>query len=165
MSRWFDTYGLSEVHENLIIGALPLDIDDVAVLAELGIQRVLNLVEDQEYPPGSREEVEHALVAAGIEEHRMNLVDFGRLPAERLEEAVREVVVWLRDGQRSYVHCRAGWQRSAAVAAGTVAVLDGLGIEEALQEVQMRKPSANPLPHQREDLWTWWSQRSGLNRR
>src|SRR5207248_2493797 len=56
----------------------------------------------------------------------------------------------------TYLHCRAGWQRSAAVAAGVVALRDGLDIDEALDFVRRRKPSADPLPHQREDLRRWW---------
>jgi hypothetical protein len=44
-----------------------------------------------------------------------------------------------------------------------VAIYDGLGIEQALDFVQQRKPSADPLPHQRDDLRTWWRERSGLH--
>jgi protein-tyrosine phosphatase len=159
MSRWFTQYGFAEVHEGLFVGAYPLDESDVAELHALGIVRILNLVEDQEYPPTARAAIEPALAAAGIEEHRMNLTDFGRLPADRLETAVGIVVPWLREGQRSYLHCRAGWQRSAAVAAGAVAIVDGLDIDTALALIQQRKPSADPLPHQREDLRAWWERR------
>lgn len=164
ISDWFMTYGFAEVHDNLLVGAYPLDEQDVAVLERMGIERVLNLVEDQEYPPGRRDLVEAALRAAGIEEHRMSLTDFGRLPAERLEPAVQEVLSWMRHGVLSYVHCRAGRQRSAAVAAGAVAIYNGLSIDEALAYVRQRKPFAEPLPHQREDLLTWWAERSGLHR-
>jgi protein-tyrosine phosphatase len=66
---------------------------------------------------------------------------------------------WLREGQNVYVHCRAGWQRSAAIAAALIAVRDGVDIDEAIAQVQLRKPSADPLPHQREDLWRWWHER------
>lgn len=162
MSHWFETYGFADVHDNLIIGAYPLDGDDVGVLGEMRVRRMLNLVEDQEYPPGHRRLVEALLPQAGIQERRMSLTDFGRLPPDRLEPAVQQTVAWMRQGLLSYVHCRAGWQRSAAVAAGAIAVLDGLGIDDALALVQQRKPSADPLPHQLEDLRTWWMQRSGL---
>jgi hypothetical protein len=165
MSEWFRTYGLAEVHDGLIIGAYPLDAQDVGALEGLGIDRILNLVEDQEYPPGHRAEVEEALARAGIGEQRMNLTDFGRLPIDRLDAAVKQVVGWLQEGRVSYVHCRAGWQRSAAVAAGAVAIYDGIGIEEALDYVRWRKPSADPLPHQRDDLWDWWMVRGGLHPR
>jgi protein-tyrosine phosphatase len=159
VSRWFRSYGFADVFDNLLVGAYPLDQDDVAMLAHVGVQRILNLTEDAEYRPGDRGEVERALGAAGIEERRMSLTDYGGLPSETLEAAVQEVNAWLDEGARSYVHCRAGWQRSAAVAAGVVAVRTGHDIDEALEYVRRRKPSADPLPHQREDLRRWWSAR------
>ena len=135
------------------------------MLAGMRVEQILNLVEDQEYAPGRRVLVEEALHDAGIAEERMSLTDFGRLPADRLEPAVQRVVGWLRAGRLSYVHCRAGWQRSAAVAAGAIAIYAGLSIDQALAYVRERKPSAEPLPHQRDDLHTWWAERSGLHRR
>ena len=165
MSSWFRSYGFADVHDGLIIGAYPLDGDDVDTLARMGVREVLNLVEDQEYPPGQRQQVAEALERAGITETRLQLTDFGRLPADQLEPAVRQVVDWMQDGRLAYVHCRAGWQRSAAVAMGAVAISDGVPLEDAIAQVQRRKPSADPLPHQREDLRTWWTQRSHLHRR
>lgn len=159
MSRWFRSYGFAEVFDGLIVGAYPLDEDDVATLARAGVQRVLNLTEDVEYRPGERQGVVEALAAAGIEERRLSLTDYGNLPAASLETAVGVLSAWLDEDARAYVHCRAGWQRSAAVAAGVVAVRSGMGIERALAYVQDRKPSADPLPHQREDLRRWWAGR------
>ncbi len=159
MSQWFLAYGFADVSEDLLIGAYPLDVDDVRLLEGLGVRRVLNLAEDREYAPGQQRQAAGALAAAGIEETRMSLVDYGRLPSDALEAAVEKVVGWLHAGERSYVHCRAGWQRSAAVAAGVVAVRDGISIDLALDRVRVRKPSANPLPHQREDLMRWWQER------
>ena len=160
MSRWFQSYGFAEVLDDLIVGAYPLDKDDVAAVAHLGVRRVLNLTEDSEYRRGDREAVQRALTAAGIEERRLGLTDYGGLPPEALETAVQEVSTWLGEGDRTYLHCRAGWQRSAAVAAGVVAVRKGMEIDEALDHVQQRKPSADPLPHQREDLRRWWAGRA-----
>jgi protein-tyrosine phosphatase len=165
VSRWFRTYGYADVLDDLLVGAYPLDADDVGMLSWLEIERVLNLTEDEEYRRGERQAVERALAAAGIEEHRLRLTDYGRLPAGALEKAVRVVSDWLDEGLRCYLHCRAGWQRSAAVAAGVVAVRDGLDIDEALAVVQARKPSADPLPHQREDLRSWWEARQQSGRR
>ncbi len=156
MSTWFRTYGFADIHDRLLVGAYPLDADDVGMLAWLGIQRVLNLVEDEEYRPGARVAIEAALAANGIEERRLKLTDYGRLPAAALERAVSEVIESLDQGLRIYVHCRAGWQRSAAVAAGVVAIREGLDIDAAMARVQAMKPSADPLPHQREDLREWW---------
>ncbi|MEA2398812.1 MAG: hypothetical protein QOK25_2368 [Thermoleophilaceae bacterium] len=159
MSVWFRTYGFAEIVENLVIGAYPLDAEDVSMLDWMGVRRVLNLVEDEEYRPGDREAVAAALAAMGIIEQRLHFTDFGRLPDDELEAAVQQVSGWLDEGLRTYLHCRAGQQRSAAVAAGVVALRQGLGIEEALAYVQQRKPSADPLPHQREDLASWWDAR------
>lgn len=159
MSRWFLTYGFAEIDDDLVLGAYPLDESDVTMLQRLGVKRVLNLVEDGEYQPGQREAVEAALRAADIQETRLRLTDFGNLPQEELDSAIRQLVVWRQEGQRVYVHCRAGWQRSAAVVAGALAEQHELGIEDALDLVRQRKPSADPLPHQREDLRRWWEAR------
>jgi len=130
------------------------------MLSYLTIKRVLNLVEEEEYRAGERDAIQTALASVGIEEQRLNLIDYGRLPPEALETAVQLVVGWLDHGERTYLHCRAGWQRSAAVAAGVVALRNGVDIDEALQYIRGRKPSADPLPQQREDLKRWWDERS-----
>ena len=145
------------MYDELLIGAYPLDSDDVEMLAFNGVRRVLNLVEDGEYRRGERDAVQRALAANRIEESRLRLVDYGGLDTEAIEQAVQEVNGWLDDGERTYVHCRAGWQRSAAIAAGVVALREGIEIDEALAHVQSRKPSADPLPHQRDDLRRWWA--------
>jgi protein-tyrosine phosphatase len=159
VSRWFRSYGFADVFDDLFVGAYPLDDDDVITLTRVGVRRVLNLTQDNEYRPGERQAVERALSAAGIEERRLSLADYGGLPPEALETAVQEINGWLDEGDRTYLHCRAGWQRSAAVAAGVVALRTGRDIDDALDYVQRRKPSADPLPHQREDLRRWWDGR------
>jgi protein-tyrosine phosphatase len=161
VSRWFRSYGFAEVYDRLAIGAYPLDADDVGVLSGLSVAHVLNLVQDDEYEPGEREAVAAAYAAAGIEEQRLDAVDFGHLPPELLERAVGTVLAWLdADDGVNYVHCRAGRQRSAAVAAGVVAIREGLEIDDALVYVQRRKRSADPLPHQVSDLQAWWDARN-----
>jgi protein-tyrosine phosphatase len=158
MSRWFRTYGYAEVLDGLLIGAYPLDEGDVGMLDWEGVERVLNLVEDEEYRPGAREEVTIALAAAGIEEYRLALIDYGGIDIGAFDAAVAQVNDWLDQELRVYLHCRAGWQRSAAIASGVVALRNGIDIDDALAFVKARKPSADPLPHQRADLRRWWDQ-------
>lgn len=160
MSSWFQTYGFVSVYERLIIGALPLDENDVRRLAALGVTRVLNLVEDAEYPRGARRKVERALADAGIVELRLSTEDYGALAPELLEQATIRVNTWLDRDRVVYLHCRAGWQRSAAVAAGAIAVRDDISPERALRKVQALKANAEPLPHQREDLQRWFEARA-----
>jgi protein-tyrosine phosphatase len=161
VSRWFRTYGFTEVCPDLLVGAYPLDERDVQLLASMHVRRVLNLAEDAEYREGERDVVQGALEAADIEEHRISMIDYGSLSPEALDSAVELLRSWLDEGSRTYLHCRAGWQRSAAVAAGLVALRDGMDIDQALEYVNARKPSADPLPHQREDLRRWWEGRRG----
>lgn len=159
MSSWFRTYGFASVHNGLIVGAMPLDAADVRMLAALGVSRALNLVADGEYARGARRRVEKALAEAEIEEVRLRTEDYGALSTELLEQGTAQVNSWLDAGEVVYLHCRAGWQRSAAVAAGAIALRDGIELETALAQVQRLKPSADPLPHQREDLQRWFEDR------
>ena len=156
MSDWFQSYGFAEVFPELLIGAYPLDGKDVRTLASRGVRRVLNVVQDAEYHEGQRDEVERMLARHEIEEVRLSIVDFGRLPPDRLDHAVAPVVGWMDECVRSYVHCRAGWQRSASVAAGAIAVFNDVEIATALDWIRQHKSTADPLPNQRADLLDWW---------
>jgi protein-tyrosine phosphatase len=158
MSNWFRTYGFADVVDELLVGAYPLDEDDVKMLAMMRIQRVLNLCEDSDYAPGDRERVAAALEAAEVDEHRIGFPDHGGLEPDRLDTAIRLVSGWLDEGLRVYLHCRAGWERSPTVAAGVVVLRQGVDAEQALGYVQARKPAADPLPQQREDLQRWWEE-------
>lgn len=157
VSQWFGAYGHAAVYENLRIGAYPLDAEDVDELSACGIERVLNLVEDAEYPPDAREQVEAAYAQAGIEERRLGSADFGGLTPELLDEAIAILDEWLDEDRSVYLHCRAGWQRSASVAAGLLAERLDLELDEAITLIRSRRPDADPLPHQREDLQRWWT--------
>jgi protein-tyrosine phosphatase len=161
MSRWFRSYGFAEVADRLLIGAYPLDEEDVSMLGRLHVDRVLNVVEDEEYPEGARPAVSHALAGAGIVEERHPMPDYGGLASEQIDSVVQTVSGWLDQSETVYLHCRAGWQRSAALAAAVVAARDGVDLRSAMNQVQSRKPSADPLPHQREDLARWWQMRGG----
>lgn len=160
MSKWFETYGFARIVPGLYSGAIPLDAADVEALSAEGITRVLNLVEHREYEPGTRQLIEAVYAELQIEECRLQTRDFGGLAAQYLEHAVAIVNPWLDAGQVVYVHCRAGWQRSATVVAAVIAVRQDLDPNQAIARVTQAKPTANPLPHQREDLISWWNDRA-----
>jgi atypical dual specificity phosphatase len=159
VSSWFRTYGYASVYDRLIVGALPLDESDVRMLSALGVTRVLNLVEDAEYGRGERRKVEQTLARDQIEEVRLSTEDYGGLTPALLEQGTAQINRWLDDGAVVYLHCRAGWQRSAAIAAGAIALRDGIDLDTALARVQKLKSTADPLPHQREDLQRWFDNR------
>lgn len=161
MSSWFEHFGFAAVGDHLAMGAYPQDAEDVAELAAAGVTRVFNLVQDVEYDPGARDACAGALSDAGIGERRVELVDYGSLSPEQIEAATQAVLGWLDEGEHVYVHCRAGWQRSAVVVAAVVTLREGVQPPEALEILRERKPTANPLAHQREDLFRWWERRAG----
>jgi len=159
VSSWFEHFGFAVVGDDLVMGAYPQDAEDVAAIAETGVTRIFNLVQDVEYEPGARDACVTALAESGIEERRVALVDFGSLTTEQIEGAALAVLAWLEQGERVYVHCRAGWQRSATVVAAIVTLREGVDPWVALDILRERKPTANPLSHQREDLFRWWERR------
>ena len=161
MSAWFQRFGFAPVGERLLLGAYPKDVADVELIAGQDVDALYNLCEDCEYRTGERRVVETALRAHAIEERRLPLVDYGGLDIDQLDRAVGEVERWLGDGRTVYLHCRAGWQRSATVAAGVIARREALGIGDALRVVRHRKPTAEPLPHQQADLARWWDAKGG----
>jgi protein-tyrosine phosphatase len=162
MSDWFEDFGFAEVGADLLMGAYPQDADDVAALRDAGVTAVFNLVQDVEYQvDGGREACAAALARAGIREERIALIDYGSLQAHHIERAATTVLAWLDAGERVYVHCRAGMQRSAVVATAIVALQEQLDPLEALRRVRERNPQANPLAHQRQDLLSWWETRAG----
>lgn len=159
MSEWFESYGWGEVADGLLTGSYPQDARDVATLRAAGVTTVVNLCRDEEYRDGARAEVEQAYAEAGIVEHRLGSVDFGTVSAALLERGTELVGAALADGDVVYVHCRAGWQRSATLAAAALTVRDGVGPAAALAAIRARRPVACPLPHQEQDLVAWWNQR------
>lgn len=159
VSDWFERFGRAEVADGLVIGAYPLDYDDVAALMAEGVTSVVNLCEDGEYEPGERDVLSAALAAGAISETRIPSLDHGNLLPGALEMASSAVLEHLNSGDRVYLHCRAGWQRSAAVGAAALARRDDLDVDEALGAIKSRKPSCDPLPHQIEDLRRWWRAR------
>jgi atypical dual specificity phosphatase len=162
VSDWFVKFGLAAVDPDrrLFIGAIPTDHGDVDALSERGVEVVVNLCEDSEYPAGARIDVEAALARAGIGERRLPFTDHGSLGLPQLDAAIGEVMQQLDTGRRVYLHCRAGRQRSTAVATGALAVREGVSLKDALTVIQERKPDALPLEHQWLDLEDWYRQRA-----
>ena len=71
-----------------------------------------------------------------------------------IEVAARRVAGWLEDGERVYVHCRAGWQRVRRSPQPALALRDGIDPEDALRSDQAPQaqlgaaapPAAGPAP-------------------
>lgn len=159
VSEWFVSYGWGEVAPGLFTGSYPQDARDVAALTVAGITAVVNLCHDDEYRPGARAEVSSAYAAAGAEEHRLASDDYGTVSPELLDRGTELIGAALDRGAIVYVHCRAGWQRSATLAAAALTVRGGIEPAVALAAIRARRPMARPLPHQERDLRAWWNHR------
>ncbi len=160
MSEWFEIYGFGAIDQQLLTGSQPGDAYDVAVLRDAGVTAVVNLCDEVEYPDGAREEVVAAYAAAGITEERFETEDYGHLLPGLLEKTSGALLELLDAGEVVYLHCRAGWQRSATVAAAAIARRGAMEPDAALGVVKTARPASEPLPHQLDDLWRWWYQRS-----
>jgi protein-tyrosine phosphatase len=158
MSVWFQRFGFAIVGDGFLSGAMPVDAPDVQMLRRAQVDVAYNMCEDDEYE-GPRAGIELALANAGIVERRAPTADYGGLSPALLDSLVGGIDADLEAGRRVYLHCRAGWQRSAAVAAPVIALRENLDLEEALDVLQERKPSADPLEHQWEDVRAWWAAR------
>lgn len=161
MSGWFERYGCDVVADGLVVGAVPRDGADVAVLAGLGVDAVVSLVADGEYGPGEREAASAAYAAVGITASGVPSEDFGGLAPAVLDGASDRVLAALEGGGTVYLHCRAGWQRSVVVAAAVLCRRSGATPEQSLDVVLAHRRGACPLPHQVEDLRRWWATGSG----
>lgn len=159
MSRWFQQYGFDPVADGLLVGALPGDAEDVAVLATHGVTRVVSLVADGEYRDGAHAVVLAAYDARGISETRAPSEDYGHLLPPQLERVSGLTATAIGERSVVYLHCRAGWQRSVVAAAATLSRAEARDPLDALRAVMARRRGADPLPHQISDLLRWWSSR------
>lgn len=164
MSEWFEIYGFGPIDQQLLTGSQPGDARDVGVLQGAGVTAVVNLCADIEYEDGAREEVLAAYGEAGISEQRFETEDYGHLLPGLLEQASTALLELLDAGETVYLHCRAGWQRSATVAAAAIARRGDIEPDAALGVVKTARPASEPLPHQLEDLWRWWEARAARQR-
>lgn len=141
----------STLGSGLLAGRMPHATMHVDALRVEGVDTVINLCEDHEYWAGEREEVETAYAEAGITEHRLAVPDGATIPAEVLDRAVAATAA----GGTTYVHCRGGRERSAAVAVALLATRSGVEIDAALSAAAARWPTCRPLPWQLAGVRAW----------
>ena len=141
----------STLGSGLLAGRMPHAVMHVDALRAEGVQTVINLCENHEYWEGEREAVEVAYGEAGIAEHRLPVPDGASIPPDVLDRAVAVTAA----GEMTYVHCRGGRERSAAVAVALLATRRGVEIDEALSAAAARWPTCQPLPWQLAGVRAW----------
>jgi predicted protein tyrosine phosphatase len=112
-------------------GAVPAD--EYGRFTEAGITHVVDLREDSEVDTDLAR-----LEALGIGRRQVPVPNFGAPTAAQLAE----IAAWLEaqlDDAVVYVHCGGGFGRAATMAVGLL-MLEGLGVEEAVQQVRAVRP-------------------------
>lgn len=129
--NWWDA-----IDEHVLLGALPFP-RDVAVLAELGVQAVVNTCE--EYAGPRRAYARHR-----IEQLRVPVIDYAPPTRAQITEAIAFIERHVQAGRKVYLHCKAGQGRSATIALCWIMHTQDVGPEEAFRRLQAKRPQVNP---------------------
>ncbi|EMA09925.1 Dual specificity protein phosphatase [Haloarcula vallismortis ATCC 29715] len=124
---------MDEVFPGLYVGTVA-DAGDQDLLRRHGVDKVVSLTFDSPESgfPGS------------VSVECFEMMDGPRNDREVFESAVEKVVELLENGETVLVHCSKGASRSPSVAAASVAVYEGLSIEEAFERVANGRSAVDP---------------------
>ena len=134
--RWWD-----QVDSHVIVGARPFR-RDVLGLHDVGVRGVVNTCE--EYAGPKIEYDRH-----GIEQLHIPTTDFTHPRLQDIEQAVEFIQRHVQQGDRVYIHCKAGRARSATVAICWLMKYRGLTAEEAQLQLLTARPHVHPQLAQR----------------
>jgi ADP-ribosylglycohydrolase len=152
-----------EIAPGVFAGRAPIFRRDVWKLRSLGITHILDLREDLEWDgPGRRggsaiDEID----AFGMSRLRVAIRDMGTPKPSDLDQAVAYLDAALHLGGRVYLHCRAGVQRTGAIAAAWYARREGCSVDEAIERLRQRRPDLEPMVFQVAAARAWLAERPG----
>lgn len=124
---------MDRVAPDLYVGTVE-DAGDSELLGEAGVSSVVSL---------TFEGPEQGFVS-GVDVFRESLMDGPRCDRDGFESAVRRVSGLLESGGTVLVHCSRGASRSPSVAAVSLALRDGVGVDEAFQQVGESRDEVDP---------------------
>ncbi len=150
------------LRHNLLVGSIPETARDVDLLKEQGVTAVLSLQTDEDLSRKCPQwpEIENRYGQLGLELHRVPVRDFD--PAslrQKLPEAVRTLARLLQQGHTVYLHCTAGAGRSPSTAIAYLHWVEGLPLEQAVEEVRSRRPCSPDVETIRQTTADWERQR------
>lgn len=150
-----------EIAPGVHAGRAPIFRRDIWRLRARGITHILDLREDLEWDgPGRRGgsaivEIE----TLGLSRLCVAIRDMGTPSVRHLDEAVAYLDAALHLGGSVYVHCRAGVQRTGAIAAAWFARQQRCSIDEAVERLRERRPDFEPMVFQVAAARDWLIQR------
>lgn len=139
-----------EIAPGVYAGRAPIFRRDVWKLQSLGVTHILDLREAHEWDgPGRRgSSAIMEIDRLGLARLPVAIKDMGTPSARHLDEAVGFMDAALHLGGTVYVHCRAGVQRTGAIAAAWYARREACSVDEAIEKLRVRRPDFEPMVFQ-----------------
>ena len=142
-------------------GRNPLSVRDVSVLRAAGITHILDLREEAEWTlPRFGGAAIEAMAKMGIARMHLPIQDLGAPDALDFDRAN----VWLekalaQSNAKVYLHCRAGMERTAAIALAFWIAREGISYDAAFRNLKGKRPIFKPLPAQELAVKEWMANR------
>lgn len=133
----------TQISDQLYLGAIPLrNWNHIEKISALGVTAILSINEEHEFndqlfakPVKSEDwKKRHMQVL------KISSPDLEPMPAEKMATAVHYVMQQVKLGNQVYMHCTAGRGRSASVAICTVAKMQGISLEQSMQQIKAKRP-------------------------
>jgi ADP-ribosylglycohydrolase/rhodanese-related sulfurtransferase len=139
-----------EIAPGVHAGRAPIFRRDIWRLRARGVTHILDLREDHEWDgPGRRGGSAIAEIdVLGMSRLSVAIRDMGTPSERHLDEAVAYLDAALHLGGSVYVHCRAGVQRTGAIAAAWFARQQRCSVDEAVERLRERRPDFEPMVFQ-----------------
>jgi ADP-ribosylglycohydrolase len=146
-----------EIAPGVFAGRAPIFRRDVWKLRTLGITHIVDLREDLEWDgPGRRgSSAIQEIDRLGMARLSVAIKDMGTPSAHHLDQSVAFMDAALHLGGKVYVHCRAGVQRTGAIAAAWYARREGCSVDDAIARLRERRPDLEPMVFQIGAARTW----------
>jgi ADP-ribosyl-[dinitrogen reductase] hydrolase len=150
-----------EIAPGVFAGRAPIFRRDVWRLRALGITHILDLREDHEWDgPGRRgSSAIQEIDRLGLPRLSVAIKDMGTPSHQHLDQAVAFMDAALHLVGKVYVHCRAGVQRTGAIAAAWYAKQQGCSVDEAIERLRQRRPDLEPMVFQMAAARDWLAKR------
>ena len=142
-------------------GRNPLSVRDVADLRAAGITHVLDLREDSEWAaPRFGHDAVEAMARLGINRMHIPVKDMGApqpLDFDRANAWIEKALAL--PNAKVYLHCRAGMERTAAIAIAFWIAREGISYDAAFRNLKGKRPIFKPLPAQERAVKDWMAAR------
>jgi len=150
-------FEFDEIAPRVYAGRAPLFRREIWQLREAGITHILDLREEHEWS-------QHGYVgrsavaeidALGLTRLHVPVADVTAPMSRHLDDSVAFIEAALHVGGTVYLHCRAGMQRTASVAAAWYAREHQCSVADAVWQLRQRRPIFDPLYEQVQAAQRW----------